>query len=568
MPESTEPALEQAVEMEHLDDGVILARHDRQTESASIDVSSLDGGLQPDKLIGKTIADKYLIESYLGGGGMSHVYKARHLHIKHKVVALKLLQSQVFVDPQHVLRLQQEANAAGSLSHRNIIEIQDFGLAGPTQPYLVMDYFEGQSLDQVIKAEGRIDLQRLVGIIGQVCSALAHAHENGVIHRDVKPSNIMVMQDEHGKDLVKVVDFGIAKQSAGEAEISKLTQTGDILGSPLYMSPEQCLGQTVDGRTDIYSLGCVVYEAITGVSPFVGDTTFETIYKHLNEAPPPFPAAVRRNPQAKALEAIVCKMLAKRPDERYRFMLEVASDLKYLEHHIDSATGYLRLVWVLWKARRSARARKAVAIESGLTLSSVVAVVVALLLFVLPGMVKESAFEEASNQLIMGELKSSLHTLMADDSLVADIFGRRDAEAPRTFRNGIRLLSDFDRLGFLCKGRPEQRKALEALKATVIEGAAASLNFKAAVLKRIHKESGKSTGQRPNSAFAEMMTCWSETLASSNTLLSKSMVAWDHAQKERIWCETVFELSKWLGVIILIVIPSLLAARWRSRKGG
>lgn len=563
MSEPLDASLEPTVQIQSLDDVVFAGGDELPAGTTGLDGSALDAGWQSDQLIGKTIAGRYLIESYLGGGGMSHVYKARHLHINDKVVALKLLQSQDFVDPQQVLRLQQEANAAGSLSHPNIIAVQDFGLSSSTQPYLVMDYFAGRSLEQLIKADGPIDLDRLVGIVGQVCSALAHAHEHGVIHRDIKPSNIMVAQDENGKDVVKVVDFGIAKRSTADAEISKLTHTGDILGSPLYMSPEQCLGRAVDGRSDVYSLGCVIYESITGVSPFVGDSVFETIYRHLNEAPRALSAGALGNSHLKGLEAIVFRMLAKLPDDRHRFMVEVANDLKQLEYQGNSATGQLRLLWGLWKARSSARAKKSVVLDTGLTVASVTAVVVALLLFALPGTVRDTAVEEVRNKSVVLELKNMARVLSGEESLLEDIFQGRDL-TPTGSPARAHLFQIMQRLGYLCSGRPEEEAALEAMRKSGSDAMESTVRFRKSFVRKLIFGGPNSIKQ--NTDFASLMRGWSESLSQSGEQSRRSAIAGAQLQRQRILFENIFEISKWLGLLLLPVIPAISALRWRGRK--
>jgi len=567
MPESAEPALEQTVEATIVSDPVIVADSDSQVGSPNVTNVSDANSVQPDQLIGKTIADRYLIESYLGGGGMSHVYKARHLHIKDKIVALKLLQSQEFVDPRQVLRLQQEANAAGSLSHPNIIAVQDFGLAGPTQPYLVMDYFDGQSLDQLSKAEGTLSIDRLLGILGQICSALAHAHEMKVVHRDIKPSNIMVGKNEQGHDLVKLVDFGIAKRTEEDVEIAKLTHTGDILGSPLYMSPEQCLGQVVDGRSDTYSLGCVTYELIMGRAAFAGDSIFESIYKHLNEAPAQFSVDLRADSRLVGLEAIVFKMLAKRPAERHQFIVEVASDLKQLDSAVNSITGYLRRGWGLWNARRSARARNAVVIESQLVGASMLAVLVALLLLVLPGLQKQSALEEARNSLVRTVLKANLQAFMTDDSVMANVIDR-DESSFSVPQSRARFAHVLKPLRFLCAGQKEQEDLIQTMEDSVIDSAVATERFKVAMISKVRRALFGGEQANGKNAFVTLMSGWLATLSPALKLEERAIVLAIEARRHRVFYEGTFEFCKWIGVLLLLVIPALLAARWRNRKKG
>jgi eukaryotic-like serine/threonine-protein kinase len=255
-------------------------------EACPYDSSSLTRVL--DRLApGSVFADKYEIGEALGSGGMSTVYRAQHLFLD-KVVAIKLLNQQLASDASAVQRFQVEAKAAYELDHPNLLGVYDFGLSTDGQAYIVMDYLEGESLADIIKREGTVDLARALPIFLDICSGLAHAHDKGVLHRDIKPSNVMLVIGARGKLTAKIVDFGLAKVYDDSA--LKLTQTGEIFGSPLYMSPEQCRGLPLDFRSDLYSLGVLMYETLSGRVPIMGTSVYDTFAKKLSEAPQPLEA--------------------------------------------------------------------------------------------------------------------------------------------------------------------------------------------------------------------------------------------------------------------------------------
>ncbi len=274
------------------------------------------------------ISDRLEIIGRIGKGGMAVVYKAKHL-VMNKLVAVKLLLPHLTSDPTSLKRFQQEAQATATLNHPNIVHIHDCGLTDG-QAFIIMDFIDGQSLEQVIQKEGKFAPERALEIFVQISEALNHAHERGIIHRDLKPSNVMLTSDKNGFDMVKVVDFGIAKllmNDNGET-MQNLTQTGDVFGSPLYMSPEQCSGQKLDNRSDIYSLGCLMYEVLTGQPPIVGKNFLDTMQKHLTELPAPFVAELTKSALSKRMQVIVFTCLAKEPSARYSSMKAIASDLK------------------------------------------------------------------------------------------------------------------------------------------------------------------------------------------------------------------------------------------------
>ncbi len=304
---------------------------------------------QAQKLVGTIIAEHYEIQSLVGLGGMSVVYRARHTLLG-RTVAIKLLHEHLVAREQNLARFQQEARAASHLTHPHIIGVHEFGVTPAGQPFLVMDYVKGASLGDLIEREGRLAPERALPIFRQICSALAHAHGKGIIHRDIKPSNVMLVEEGDQSDLVKLVDFGIAKLLPGhELEGERLTQTGEVFGSPVYMSPEQCTGKALDPRSDIYSLGCVMYEVLTGSPPFAGANPLETMYLRLSDPPEPF------NPQfhiPRQIEAVVLIALAREPEKRYQTMLELDGELESVEDGRGTISGLLSL-------KRSARLKKA-----------------------------------------------------------------------------------------------------------------------------------------------------------------------------------------------------------------
>jgi serine/threonine protein kinase len=285
--------------------------------------------------IGVVVGTHYQILSLIGRGGMSTVFKARHQLLK-KMVALKILTPQFSVDQQKLLRFQQEAISVGRLDHPNIIKIYEFAVPEDREPYLVMDYVEGTTLADEI-ARSPLPLSRALNIFKQICRGLSHAHKMGVIHRDLKPSNVMIASDnltgqnQPISEQIKIVDFGIAKVLTPDLPAVKLTQTGEIFGSPLYMSPEQCMGKSPDARSDIYSLGCLIFETLTGKPPFEGLSVLETIHLHLYGVPPLTTSYAPSLEHSEAINSIILRCLAKNPDDRYQSMDAVLYALDRLD---------------------------------------------------------------------------------------------------------------------------------------------------------------------------------------------------------------------------------------------
>ncbi len=227
-------------------------------------------------------SERYKPLSQLGTGGGGSVYLARDIMLN-KRVAVKMLH---MLEQKLLVAFQDEARATSKLNHPNIVGLIDFGLTKNEIPYMVLDYFQGRPLDDLIEKEGSLDWPLAQQIFDQVCGALEYAHNNGVFHRDIKPSNILLSMQENGKVDVKIIDFGIAKmEGSGASEFGKQATT--VVGAPLYMSPDSGLGVQYDSRSEVYSLGCVMFEALTGSPPFQGETAIQTLSLHAHQAPPP-----------------------------------------------------------------------------------------------------------------------------------------------------------------------------------------------------------------------------------------------------------------------------------------
>ena len=276
-----------------------------------------------DPMLGMVIADKYEILSMLGKGGMSVVYKAKH-NMMNRMVAVKTLRQELVAVPQLLQRFKQESNAVSALRHPNIVTVFDYGLMDSNgTPYLIMDYLEGDVLSDIIKREKHLAPDRAIPLFAQACDALAHAHDQGVIHRDIKPSNLLVRKEKNGEESLTIFDFGIAKMLGQDGStIHKLTTSGEVFGSPLYMSPEQCSGEHVGKKTDIYSLACVLYEALAGQPPLGGTSPMETLMKHVNEDPPTLSEVAPGLDIPGQLEDAIMQALSKDPEERQTDMRE------------------------------------------------------------------------------------------------------------------------------------------------------------------------------------------------------------------------------------------------------
>jgi serine/threonine protein kinase len=292
-----------------------------------------------DPLVGTNLGDRFFIEEVLGSGGMSVVYKAKQLAVN-RHVAIKTIRVQLDSKPVYRERFEREISSLCALSHPNVVTVYDCIIGTDGQPYVVMDYLRGRSLETLIETEGPLPLDRFARISMQVCSAMDHAHKRGIIHRDLKPGNIVLMDDE--MDFVKVVDFGLAKLSEDNR---KLTQSGELWGSPPYMSPEQCMGESGDERSDIYALGCVMYEMLAGKDPFWYATTiFELIQRHVNTVPASFAEVNPAVTVPYAVESVIFQAMEKNPVSRFNTALELRDALMEACANSDRKSGELYLL--------------------------------------------------------------------------------------------------------------------------------------------------------------------------------------------------------------------------------
>ncbi len=285
---------------------------------------------EDDHFVGRVLGGLYQVERKLGEGGMGSVYLVRHVHLQ-KRFAVKVLAPQIAENRRAVERLHQEAVAASSIDHDNIVDIVNFDVTERDEVFIVMELLDGPSLAQVLETQGALQPERALPIAMQIAAALQAAHERGIVHRDLKPENVMLVR-KGGRELVKVLDFGISKVRSAEAEQVRVTRTGQLVGTPLYMSPEQARGEKdVDHRADIYALGVMLYEMLTGSPPFDGANYFQLLWKHGNEQPES-PRA--RNPEAdisEALEAVILRAMAKDPSERFQSMADLQEALLHAE---------------------------------------------------------------------------------------------------------------------------------------------------------------------------------------------------------------------------------------------
>jgi serine/threonine protein kinase len=275
------------------------------------------------------LPERYEFISVLGEGGMGAVFKVRDKSLD-QIFALKILRPQLMMNAAALRRFNHEGRSARDLNHPNIATVYEYGLGRLGAPYLVMEYLDGRSLESILQDEKTLSVPRLVDLCIQLADALAYAHAQGIIHRDIKPSNIVINKSESGLEILKLVDFGIAKTVMNES--LNFSRTGDVIGSPCYMSPEQCEGTSVGPQADLYSLGCVMYEALAARPPFVGSNSVQTVLKHMREKPVPLSQFYKAGRMPVHLEEIVLHLIEKNTDERYQSATELRKDLEQFQN--------------------------------------------------------------------------------------------------------------------------------------------------------------------------------------------------------------------------------------------
>ncbi|HMP51162.1 MAG TPA: serine/threonine-protein kinase [Candidatus Melainabacteria bacterium] len=313
-------------------------------------------------------ADKYELLEEIGQGAIGTIYKARHLALD-SFVAIKVL-NQVTEDRVTFLRFQREAKAASKIAHANVINVFDFGVWKDCQPYMVMDYLEGETLDKLLARKVYLSLTEIVDIAVPVAKALAHAHGSGILHRDLKPSNIMILKEGEPGARVKILDFGLAKLLFRDDGIS-LSATGAVLGSPAYMSPEQATACSVDARTDIYSFGCILYQLLTGEPPLMGGSAPETFMRRLNEDPAPASSLCDRYVPPR-LDQMISRMIERVPGKRVKSAAWILSELLAIKNELSELPSDQLLPPAAFQDRATARQQektvvdlKPVGIDSG-----------------------------------------------------------------------------------------------------------------------------------------------------------------------------------------------------------
>ena len=282
-----------------------------------------------DEHIGRVVADRFEVLSLIGSGGMGTVYRARQRGLD-RPVALKLLKEEASWDPDTVTRFHREAKAMSLLQHGNTVRVFDFGQTAEGTLFLAMELLEGETLTKRLGREGALDPGLAIRVVQQVLSSLHEAHAKGIVHRDLKPDNIVLADvDGHVDPVVKVLDFGIAKVFEGENQFDQLeTQAGTVFGTPRYMSPEQAQGKSLDARSDLYSVGVLLYQLVTGIPPFQDEEAVVVMAKHIRDKPEPPVRAAPTRPISSSLNRAVLKALEKDPAKRFQDATEFANALE------------------------------------------------------------------------------------------------------------------------------------------------------------------------------------------------------------------------------------------------
>ncbi|MEW6734777.1 MAG: serine/threonine-protein kinase [Acidobacteriota bacterium] len=280
---------------------------------------------EADRFLGMVLDGKYQIQSLIGKGSTGNVYGGKHLHMDIPI-AVKILHSHLNTDDTAVLRFRREARSALAIKHPNAMSVMDFGVTADNILYLVMEYINGMNLGEVLHREPFIDSVRAIRLIKQVCLAVDAAHQKNIVHRDLKPDNILIIDYGKPKEIVKVIDFSIAKTFSSENGDADLTRTGIVLGTPQYISPEQAQGMPLDPRSDIYSMGIILYQMLTGEVPFKAASTTLLMMKHIQA--PPKPLREIRPEIPLEIETVVLRALSKNPEDRQLSSLVLVEELE------------------------------------------------------------------------------------------------------------------------------------------------------------------------------------------------------------------------------------------------
>ncbi len=496
------------------------------------------------KYLGTTFAQRYQVLELLGRGGVGAVFKVKHLHLD-KHFALKILYTQSGMEEDALKRFQQEAKLGTRLDHPGIARVHDFGVFD-NMPYMVMDLLTGEPLSELLK-RNELKGKRLCNIFCLILGALSHAHEKNIVHRDIKPANILVSKNENDEDEVTVVDLGIAKVLDTGNKNLQLTKTGDVFGTPLYMSPEQCLGQPVDSRSDLYSLGCVLYEAVTGKIPFKGETVYEIINKHVQEAPPAFSPELRKSKEGRMLETIVLKAIAKEPQNRYQFALEMASELKQLELAQPGVATDLKIFFKSFAVRMNAVQKGAAAWLWSVNALSLIAITMAFMMGFAQTQIPQEFKELERNADIIKELPDLV-----------------DGNTPLRFQNRLKVRNKFEHLYQLTKKDPKQLKELSQLKKEYSK----ALQVTETQIRKAHESINSDRLQNLVTLFrnfGQVTAPWTQAswyrASLYGSALQKYLNACDHLS-------FYLRLQSWLpyaGLLCLGAIFGLLTYKWKER---
>lgn len=298
-------------------------------DGTSLDSSPTETELEPDPMFGRSVANRFTITGLIGEGGMGTVYSAVQEAVG-RDVALKVIRRELIADERFVERFKREAQAVSRLKSPNTVTLYDFGQDDDGMLFLVMERLEGETLKERMASTGRLPWKTAINIARQIGESLAEAHDQGIIHRDLKPDNIFLTKEATGRELVKVVDFSISRFKQPPDDHETLTQAGTSLGTPGYMSPEQAQGQRVDGRSDLYSLGVMLYELISGRPPFEADSTVILLSKHITEKVNPIARTAPEVALPRGVDAFILRLLEKSPRQRPRSAVDVIAALDRL----------------------------------------------------------------------------------------------------------------------------------------------------------------------------------------------------------------------------------------------